>query len=290
MTKINSVYLAYPIDQALDFAQDFYALIENFKHTVSHRGVSWVFDPGDAFQVNPSQGIDPGVAVINRAALNNADAVVAFLPRKVASIGVPMEIDRARAQGKVVLVFSDTDSYMLAMPGVAQITGFSDDDLLDGLNWLMNQEVYDPGYPQWFGEIRWTGESQFEPKRGYADDAGLDLIVEGTHTLTPHEFMDIPCGISVELPERHWAMITGRSSTFRKRGLQVQTGIIDTGYRGPLFAAVYNTTGQEVTVHEGERLAQLILFSNSTMRHTLLRVNRLSPSERGEQGFGSTGA
>lgn len=286
---ISSVYIAYPIDQAGPaHLVHLFQQIEKFKRMLSSN-VSWVFDPGDAFTVNPKIEIDPGVAAINRAALNNADAVVAFLPADVPTIGVPMEIDRARAQGKVVLVFTDTRSYMLAMPGVARIEGWDDDALDRGVVWLLDQEVHD--LSDYFGEVKWTGEPEFEPTRTYADDAGYDLVVSEDTGIPAGEFRDVPCGISVELPERTWAMITGRSSTLRKRGLLVSTGIIDTGYRGPLFAGVQNLDELEAHwVSKGDRIAQLLLFSNTTMRYPMLRVEALSPSKRGTNGFGSTGA
>lgn len=285
---ISSVYLAYPIDQVGPAHLVYlFEQVEKFKGLVANQ-VSWVFDPGDAFRVNPNMGIDPGLAVINRAALNNAEALVAFLPQGVPSVGVPMEIDRARAQGKAVLVFTDVDSYMLQMPGVAISKGFDDAALLDGLTWLVEQEP-NRGTPV-FGELRFTGEEEFAPTQTYEDDAGYDLVTSTDFAIPGRTFADVPCGINVELPERVWGMITGRSSTLRKRGLLVHAGIIDTGYRGPLFAAAYNVGDETAQVRQGERIAQLILFSNTTTRYKPMRVDELGPSERGSNGFGSTGA
>lgn len=285
---IRSVYVAYPIDQqGPAHLVSLFEQINKFKSMVMPH-VSWVFDPGDAFRVNPRQGIDPGLATINRAALNNADAVVAFLPAGVPSIGVPIEIDRARAQGKPTLVFTDTESYMLEMRGVAQVGGWDDNDLDAGVKWLMDQEPYD-GTPL-FGELAFTGSMEFAPTKTYEDDAGYDLVTSEHTVIQPNSFADVPCGISVELPERVWGLITGRSSTLRKRGLLVHPGIIDTGYRGPLFAGVWNQTDERKSVHVGDRIAQFILFNNTTMRYAPMQVDRLNPSARGTNGFGSSGA
>jgi dUTP pyrophosphatase len=287
MSKVNSIYLAYPIDQVVDFAQDFYAMIEKFK-TSAAKHVSWVFDPGDAFRVNPLRGVDPGLAVINRQALAAADAVVAFLPREVPSIGVPMEVERAHAMGKALLIFSDTASYMLKLPGVGRSTEFDDEALEEGLDWLLDQEMEEPSPA--FGTTRWMGAEAFEPKRTYSDDAGYDLIVSADFVVEKDGFSDVPCGISVELPEGVWAMVTGRSSTLRKRGLLVHPGVIDTGWRGPIFAGVWNQTDENVYLRMGERIAQLVLFPNLASRYPMQRVEALTPSERGTNGFGSTGA
>lgn len=59
-------------------------------------------------------------------------------------------------------------------------------------------------------------------------------------------------------------MLTGRSSTMRRRGLLMVQGVIDVGYRGELFAGVFNVSGGDVAVGVGERLSQLIVLPNLT--------------------------
>lgn len=133
-----------------------------------------------------------------------------------------------------------------------------------------------------------TGQAQ-EPTRAYSDDAGLDLYVSEFSVIPPHGFVDIPSGIAVEIPTEYWGLLTGRSSTLRKRGLLVNQGVIDPGYRGELFAGVWNLTDFEVTIEQGERLAQLILMPNITPQFELEQVEKLDLHERGTSGFGSSG-
>lgn len=130
------------------------------------------------------------------------------------------------------------------------------------------------------------------PTRAYPDDAGFDLYVARGVTIPARQFVDISCGVAVELPEGTWGFLTGRSSTLRKRGLLVHTGVIDVGYRGELFAGVWNLTDHEVTVNAGERISQLIVLQNTTERVTLTEVlssDEFSPHPRGVRGFGSSG-
>lgn len=165
-----------------------------------------------------------------------------------------------------------------------------------------------------------------EPHRSYDDDCGLDLYThcaEPTnedefrdiatkiwadifyknpddlctlsnfsrwqYRVMPHSFVDIDCGINIELPEGLWGLITGRSSAIRKKGLLIPNGIIDTGYRGRLFMPVQNMTSHSVVIEPGERIGQLILMQNISLGVQIERVEQLAPSARGEQGRGSTG-
>ena len=125
------------------------------------------------------------------------------------------------------------------------------------------------------------------PSYGYPGDAGMDLAVVGRHTLNPGESRDLPTGIAVELPAGYWGRITGRSSTLRKRGLFINEGVIDEGYRGELLVYVTNRQSTPVEIEPGDRLAQLIL--HPVHQAPAEWADELSPSERGTNGFGSTG-
>jgi len=130
------------------------------------------------------------------------------------------------------------------------------------------------------------------PVRAHDDDAGWDLHVSETTIIDPHSFTDIPTGIAMELPSWSWGMLTGRSSTLRKRGLLVHTGIIDAGYRGELFIGVWNLTNEEVRVDAGDRIGQLIILDNATARTVMRKINddeALGAHARGTKGFGSSG-
>lgn len=141
--------------------------------------------------------------------------------------------------------------------------------------------------------IKWVGERKYRPQRQHEGDAGFDLLVAGDWTIKPGEFVDIPSGVEqVELPAGVWALITGRSSTLRKRGLLVAQGIIDHGYRGPLFCGVQNLGSDDVEVKDGERLAQLIPMPLTAAGLIVCQVDerKIESSDRGTNGFGSTGS
>ena len=125
------------------------------------------------------------------------------------------------------------------------------------------------------------------PARAKPGDAGFDLYCQVETVCRPGEFVDIPCGVAVEFPSGWWGLLTGRSSTLRKRGLLVAQAVIDNGYRGPLFAGVWNLRDSSVTVGPGERIAQLIPVQ--AFPDSVIAAVGLGWSERGDSGFGSTG-
>ena len=128
-------------------------------------------------------------------------------------------------------------------------------------------------------------------KRAIVGDVGYDLEVciqgEDGVSIPSHGFIDVPVGLAVKIPENAWGMITGRSSTFARRRLLVMQGIIDSGYTGALFIFIYNFGEEAAEVHNGERLAQLILVPKFESK--IQYVEELPNTMRGENGFGSSG-
>jgi dUTP pyrophosphatase len=126
------------------------------------------------------------------------------------------------------------------------------------------------------------------PTRHYQDDAGYDLTVSRTVTIPPGGFAQVPHAIKVALPEGTWGLVLGRSSTFYRRCLIVNPGVIDVGWRGELLASVYNPSQtRHAQVKKGDRIAQLIVIS--VVPSDVAGAAQLEPGSRGERGFGSTG-
>lgn len=281
-------YLAYPIDNA-KLSREQINDLEDAKSALLAHGVDVIYDPGDAFVVR--DGAEPGDEIdwCNRRAAAKADGVFAYLPAGMASTGVPIEIDRALSAGKWVALVSDSQGWMLRdqRRGLARF-GLSREDLGAAVEWLASRqgEVYPLQTAPVLG-VRRLDEHVPLPHRRYLDDAGIDLVVSERTVVPPASWRDVPNGVAVELPERTFGMIVGRSSTRRTKGLFVHTGIIDEGWRGELFSMVENVTDQEVVIEAGERVAQLIVLS--TNRTVIEERQVLTPHPRGENGFGSSG-
>lgn len=125
------------------------------------------------------------------------------------------------------------------------------------------------------------------PSRAYPDDAGLDLYVMDDRIMYPGEFHDIDTGWAIKMHDGFWGSVKARSSTFFKRGLIVHEGTIDTGYTGKLSIGVYNPSPNEVFLHSGDRIAQLVVMP--LFVPNVVVVAELPQTRRGEGGFGSTG-
>ena len=130
-----------------------------------------------------------------------------------------------------------------------------------------------------------------EPTSTYATDAGLDLFVSGEWAIPAGESLWVDHNTAVALPPGTFGWITGRSSTLYRRNLRVEQGIIDEGFRGSLWACVQNSNPFTVYIHSGDRLAQLIVLPTFKTwgPKRVFTVDSLPPSERGNNGFGSTG-
>lgn len=279
------LYVAEPLDQA--FGLDRSDLDEFCRKAVADGWV--VYRPGRAFQVDG--GIFPGPEIerVNREALSGAGAMVAWLPRGVPTIGTPREVEYASRNSITTVVVTDmTGSWSL--PDVLLFPEFETAfDYLSGLELSRPIEV-----PQAENLVFTLTENGQLPTRAYADDAGFDLYVAETVHIEPHSFRDVSCGIRLALPDGVWARITGRSSTLRKRGLLVAEGVIDGGYRGRLYAGVWNLTDEVAEVMQGDRVAQMLLAPNIA---PLFRPVAVSEAEfeniphdgRSSNGFGSSG-
>ena len=150
----------------------------------------------------------------------------------------------------------------------------------------------DPSTARQIGEMVELRVKRLDPRAVvpfyvYAGDAGADLVVIEDVTVEPGQTVDIPTGWAIEPATGTYVRITGRSSTLRKRNLLVNEGIIDNGYRGPLFVCVKNLNGHPVQVKAGDRLAQIIV--EWIVRPQVVEVEDLSDSDRGTNGFGSSG-
>lgn len=121
--------------------------------------------------------------------------------------------------------------------------------------------------------------------------AGLDLpaALDEPLTLDQGQIALVPTGFCLAIPQGFEGQVRPRSGLAVKYGLTVVNapGTIDADYRGEVKVALINLGGLPATLRRGERLAQLVIAP--VTRASLVEVETLPPSRRGEGGFGHTG-
>ena len=128
------------------------------------------------------------------------------------------------------------------------------------------------------------------PTYAHDTDAAADLYaLEDTVLKGPSLGNKIRTGVSIQLPEGWLAMIIPRSSIGAKTPLRLSNsvGLIDSGYRGELGVLYDNIDVNDVTIHKGDRIAQLLVMPSYRFQPKVVDI--LEDSDRGEGGFGSTG-
>ena len=140
-------------------------------------------------------------------------------------------------------------------------------------------------------KIQKLRENAVIPTRGSEKAAGYDLyaaIPEDVYIL-PYTTMKIKTGLAMELPDNTFGAIFARSGLATKQGLRPANcvGVCDSDYRGEYMVALHNDTDTVQVVVPGEKIAQLILLPFLPIEFNM--VDELSETERGEDGFGSTG-
>jgi len=146
-----------------------------------------------------------------------------------------------------------------------------------------------------FNEILLLNESDNpDPFKQTEGSVGLDLYAKEEITVRPFQPTLIGTGIRVVIPRTMEGQIRMRSSLALK-GLFIPNspGTIDSDYRGEIKVIMSSTSAEDIILSKGERVAQLV-----PCQVPLAEVRTVSSeefykkensSERGSQGFGSTG-
>lgn len=231
------------------------------------------------------------VESVNRDALMRADLMVVHWPKSILSVGVPMEIEFAANTREIpVILWSDRDDSVsiAANPNIRRVVNeFEFENAL--ANWDRFAKPWlDRGEPRI--DMRFSGPDG-AMNRAHPGDAGFDLIVTEDTKIPYAGTARVPCGTAVELPPGVFGWVVARSSTFDRYQVTILPGIIDTDFRGELFAVALNeSTVDHVWIKAGSRIAQLVLLPNVAMGVYPKRVDAVSTdTPRGANGFGSTG-
>ncbi|MEC4272425.1 dUTP diphosphatase [Adlercreutzia sp. R25] len=128
------------------------------------------------------------------------------------------------------------------------------------------------------------------PSYAHPGDAGLDLRAAEDGELKPFERALVPCGFAMAIPDGFAGLVIPRSGLAAKHGISIVNapGLVDSGYRGEIKVALVNLDPHEsFSFKKGERIAQMMIVATPSI--TLHNISALPNSDRGAQGFGSSG-
>ncbi len=128
------------------------------------------------------------------------------------------------------------------------------------------------------------------PAYANAFAAGLDLTVKTDEplVLSPGDHQTIHTGFSCAIPRGYFGLVAIRSG-LGSQGLVLSNGlgIIDEDYRGEIRIPLYHHGEKAIRLEDGERVAQMIFIPY--IQPILEEVGQLDETERGTEGFGSSG-
>lgn len=135
--------------------------------------------------------------------------------------------------------------------------------------------------------IKKTNELATIPKYAHSTDAGMDLVAVSMNDTD--EYIEYDTGIALEIPKGYVGLVFPRSSVSKLDLIQANSvGVIDSSYRNSIKVRFKKLKDDGVCRYvPGERIAQLIILPYPMIGFN--EVEKLSDSDRGLGGFGSTG-
>ena len=131
--------------------------------------------------------------------------------------------------------------------------------------------------------LKYKGGKIVKPLQG---DAGYDIYANEDVEIPPYEQKLIGTGLHIEIPDGVVGIIKEKSGLALK-GVMIGAGVIDPNYRGEVKVLVRNFSKEVLRVEKGQKIAQILFLPFKNF--DLVETEELSETERGGQGFGSTG-
>ena len=134
------------------------------------------------------------------------------------------------------------------------------------------------------------------PTRAHEADAGLDLYATKDYVIYPYSekycglypnSVSIDTGVHLEIPLGYFGKIESRSGLNVKHNIVSCGGVVDSGYTGSIVVKLYNLGTEPYTFHKGDKIAQIVI--QPCISPKLEVVDELSKTDRGNNGFGSSG-
>ena len=124
------------------------------------------------------------------------------------------------------------------------------------------------------------------PTKAHETDAGYDIYAPEPFGVAPKNSWTIDTGVHMMIPEGYVGMIKSKSGLNVKNGLRCE-GVVDSGYTGGIIVKMYNDSNTPYIFAEGDKVTQIVILPIPETK--LVQVDSLDETERGDNGFGSSG-
>jgi dUTP pyrophosphatase len=166
---------------------------------------------------------------------------------------------------------------------IQSMLGMSMDDYTNVLEDAMKSKTL--GYKK-------LSPNAIDPKYNYEKDSGFDLYSIEDVALGGLSRVMVGTGLAFNIPDGYEIQIRPKSGLAINYGLTVLNtpSTIDGGYVGEVKVILFNTSRETYQVKKGMKIAQAVLCPVQQGKYVNLEnLDELPQTDRGDNGFGSTG-
>ena len=124
------------------------------------------------------------------------------------------------------------------------------------------------------------------PTRAHCLDAGYDIYSREDAVVYAGDSWTFDTGVHMAIPKGYVGDVKSKSGMMTKYGI-ITDGTVDAGYTGSIRVKLFNLSRCAVSIVKGQKIAQIVI--KKILTPALEVVDQLEETERGENGFGSTG-
>ena len=126
------------------------------------------------------------------------------------------------------------------------------------------------------------------PTYAHDADAGMDLRTPVAFIVPAHGSYTVDTSVHIQIPVGQVGFIKSKSGLNVKGGLTA-TGVVDSGFSGSIRVKLYNHSDEDYMFSRGDKITQLVLLYIAKPENGFAVVDHFEETERGDNGFGSTG-
>ena len=125
------------------------------------------------------------------------------------------------------------------------------------------------------------------PTKAHDEDAGFDIFTPKEVRIREGGSAKIDTGVHIQIPKGYVGFLKSKSGLNVVNGITGE-GVIDAGYTGSIVAKLYNNGNEPVKFEVGQKIIQIVFLPIPEVELEL--TDSFEETERGENGFGSSGA